>query len=165
MAMGEMSDEAEERAWANAIDADGLLRKSIKSLQTQLASAAAERDHLASELVAMTNHCSRQREEVQALTEKRDQLTILLSNAQCAHDMMQRQSEELQAEAVAKHNRDFAIAEAHAKGVTEGKTAAYREVHHWLRPFAGAYPHEPAALLDAMPGLIKRMAECEGVAI
>jgi chromosome segregation ATPase len=166
--MGDVGDDleqVEERALSYAVEVDSL-RKAIKSLQTQLASAGAERDQLANELVTMTNHCGRQREQLESLSASRDQLAVLLSNAQCAHDLMQRQSQELQAEVVAKHNSDIAITDAYAKGLSDGKTWAFREVHHWLRPFHGLYPcDEPAALLDAVPGLVKRLAECEGVTI
>jgi hypothetical protein len=51
------------------------------------------------------------------------------------------------------------------RGFSDGKAWAFREVHHWLRPFVGANPEDAAGLLDAVPGLVKRLAECEGVEI
>jgi uncharacterized coiled-coil DUF342 family protein len=148
MAMGDVGDDleqVEERALNYAVEVDSL-RKAIKSLQTQLASAGAERDQLANELVAMTTYCSRQREELQELQEKLALMT---------------QDRDQLAEAV-NAAAQTALCE---RGFSDGKTWAFREVHHWLRPFVGANPEDAAALLDAVPGLVKRLAECEGVTI
>jgi hypothetical protein len=54
---------------------------------------------------------------------------------------------------------------AYEQGFGDGKSHAFRKVHNWLRPFVGAGAEDAAALLDAVPRLVKRLAECEGVEI
>jgi chromosome segregation ATPase len=172
MAMGDVSDDLEqvqERALKYAAEADRW-RKAFDSLHTQLGEVQEQRDNLAGlpfdcdrltkELQAMTEHCSRQREELQ-------ELQTTLANVTQSRDVLMMQVHDLQAEVErrAQPDNDVAVVAAHLKGVRDGKGLAFREVHNWLRPFVGAGAEDAAALLDAVPGLVKRLAECEGVTI
>jgi seryl-tRNA synthetase len=158
--MGDVGDDleqVEERALSYAVEVDSL-RKAIKSLQTQFASAAAERDELASELVAMTNHCGRQREELQELQEN---LALMTQD----RDQLAEAVKTIGQQNTAEQATGGGAVSAYPQGFSDGKTWAFREVQHWLRPFVGAGAEDAAALLDAVPGLVKRLAECEGVTI
>jgi hypothetical protein len=146
------------------------------SLEQQLEAMTSERDEVANELRAMTDHCSRQREQLESLSASRDQLAILLSNAQCAHDMMQRQVQQLQAELrqarieidaekEAPANNCRAIAEGHLIGAQNGRQAAFEAVERWLEPLAAVDSEHAAAVLQALPGCIRKLAELEGVTL
>jgi hypothetical protein len=106
------------------------------------------------------------RERVQLQTE-RNELQTTLANVTQSRDVLMMQVHDLQAEVERRSqpDNDVAVVAAHLKGVRDGKGLAFREVHNWLRPFVGANPEDAAGLLDAVPGLVKRLAECEGVTI
>jgi prefoldin subunit 5 len=170
MAMGDVSDDLEqvqERALKYAAEADRW-RKAFDRLHTELGEVQEQRDNLAGlpfdcdrltkELQAMTEHCGRQGEELQALQEN---LALMTQD----RDQLAEAVKTIGEQNTAEQATGGGAASAYPQGFSDGKAWAFREVHHWLRPFVGANPEDAAALLDAVPGLVKRLAECEGVEI
>jgi hypothetical protein len=70
---------------------------------------------------------------------------------------------ELDAEKETPASNCRAIADAHLIGAQSGRQAAFEAVERWLEPLAGVDSEHAAAILQALPGCIRRLAELEGV--
>jgi chromosome segregation ATPase len=56
-----------------------------------------------------------------------------------------------------------AVVDAHLIGAQTGRQAAFEAVERWLEPLSGVDSEHAAAVLQALPGCIRKLAELEGV--
>jgi uncharacterized coiled-coil DUF342 family protein len=139
--------------------------ESARAVQQQLAAMTSDRDRLAGELANAQQLAADLRGEVDFV---RTQKAAQEHQLRAAIARLQRELQQARIDLEAERQvvpGEIAINDAAFSGFNKGKTWAFREVHNWLRPFAGAGAKDAAALLDAVPGLVKRLAQCEGVEI
>jgi uncharacterized coiled-coil DUF342 family protein len=58
-----------------------------------------------------------------------------------------------------------AVVDAHLIGAQTGRQAAFEAVERWLEPLAAVDSEHAAAVLQALPGCIRKLAELEGVTL
>jgi hypothetical protein len=137
----------------------------INTLQDKLQDVTSDRDRLAGELANAQQLAADLRGEVDFV---RTQKTAQEHQLRAAIARLQRELQQARIDLEAERQvprSEIAISDAAFAGFTKGKAWAFREVCDWLRPFVGADAKDAAALLDAVPGLVKRLAQCEGVEI
>jgi seryl-tRNA synthetase len=137
----------------------------INTLQDKLQDVTSDRDRLAGELANAQQLAADLRGEVDFV---RAQKTAQEHELRAAIARLQRELHQARIDLEAERQvprSEIAISDAAFAGFNKGKTWAFREVCDWLRPFVGADAKDAAALLDAVPGLVKRLAQCEGVEI
>jgi chromosome segregation ATPase len=166
----------------------------INTLKDKLQDMTSERDEIATELRAMTDHCEQQREKLQATTADRDRLQAEVANAQrlsadlrgeadfvrtqktaqehelrAANARLERELRDariaLDAEGETPATNRRAIADAHLVGAQTGRQAAFEAVERWVEVLDGVDSELAAAVLQALPGCIRRLAEREGVTL
>jgi hypothetical protein len=139
--------------------------EAARAVQQQLAAMTSDRDRLAGELANAQQLAADLRGEVDFV---RTQKTAQEHQLRAAIARLQRELQQARIDLEAERQvprSEIAIGDATFAGFTKGKAWAFREVCDWLRPFVGADAKDAAALLDAVPGLVKRLAQCEGVEV
>jgi hypothetical protein len=153
------------------------------TLRAELAQATAARDRLQAELEAMTaerDEQARLRETLDATCrilggdakhwknraqEISDCMAVEITRAERAEAQVRELRIELDAEGETPANNRRAIAEGHLIGAQTGRQAAFEAVERWLEPLSGVDSEHAAAVLQALPGCIRKLAELEGVTL
>jgi hypothetical protein len=159
------SQERLQRLEAMTAERDQL--RDLETLRRQFAAMTADRDRLQAELARETESlqnerfqtqqahagCKRAEEHLEEVTADVQRLTAELRQAQI----------DLDAERETSAANRRAIAEGHLIGAQTGRQAAFEAVERWLEPLAGVDSEHAAAVLQALPGCIRKLAELEGV--
>jgi hypothetical protein len=131
---------------SNAQCAHDVQQRQVQQLQAE---ARAVNELLQNErLEAQQAHAGRKRaeENLEAMTAHCDRLASEINTAE-------RESGKTADEA------------AHQEGFDNGQSWAFQVMYTWVQPLAGASRDESPGLIRALPGLIRRLAEREGVVI
>jgi hypothetical protein len=139
-----------------------------KRAEELLADMTAERDRLVLDVDALNQSNTLLDRTCRLLTQERGSAIEERDRARLHIDQLQAELQQARIDLEAERQvprSEISINDAAVAGFTKGKVWAFREVCDWLRPFVGANPEDAAALLDAVPGLVKRLAQCEGVEI
>jgi chromosome segregation ATPase len=163
-------------------------KPSEEALQKRVAKQNIEINTLEDRLQDMTDDRETLRRQFEAMTADWDGLQAELAiaieslqnerlEAQQAHAGRKRAEENLEAmtahcdrlaaeiNTAERESGKTADEAAHQEGFDNGQSWAFQVMYTWVQPLAGASRDESPGLIRALPGLIRRLAEREGVVI
>jgi outer membrane murein-binding lipoprotein Lpp len=145
----------------------------VERQRQQMEVMTSERDILAQRLITKPSEESLQKRVAKSNIEintLKDQLQDISSERLTLQSQVQQLQTELrqariEIDAAAQDPGEAAKDAAHEQGFDRGQAWAFSAVHSWVRPLAGADSEDAVLLLQALPGCIRRLAGCEGVAL